>query len=260
MLSVFIFILGSFFGSFLNLLVDRLPKGENVISGRSHCDSCGKPLAFYDLIPIISYLYLRGKCRYCNTSFSYFYPFMEIFTGLIFTFNYFWIVNHISIIGIEFFLMLFYFIAISSSLIVIFFADLRHGIIPNQVLIFLLIFSIIYQFFFMRPDFVNHLISGLICFSLFLILVIITKGRGMGFGDVKFSFLLGFLLGFPSFVLALYAAFLTGAVASIILILWGKKRLHKDTIAFGPFMALGVFIALFFGDIIVPKLLPFLTP
>ena len=260
MLPIFIFVIGCFFGSFLNLLIDRLPRNEDVLFSRSHCDSCGKTLRFLDLIPVISFLFIKGECRHCHSPLSFFYPFMEVLTGLIFLFNYLWVLDHTISFGLGFFILLIYYIFISSCLIVIFFTDLRSGIIPNKILIFLLIIAIIYQVLFGLNSLPNHIISALISVSLFIILTLLTKGRGMGFGDTKFSFVLGFILGFPNFILGLYVAFLTGAAVAIILILWGKKRLHHDTIAFGPFLALGTFVALFFGEIIIPKFLPFLIP
>lgn len=246
---IFLFIVGLFIGSFLGVLIERLPKGKSIL-GRSHCDHCKRNLSSLDLIPIISFLNLSGKCRYCKKPLSFFYPSIEIITGLIFVFSY------LALQGEA--LQITYYLIISSGLIVIFFADLKYGIIPDKVLLLLALSSFIYLIF-THTNFTNHFSSATLSFIFFALLFVITKGRGMGLGDVKFAAVLGFILGFPGFILGLYLAFLTGAIASIILILWGKKKLQGDTIPFGPHMVLGFFLTLYYSNQIMPIVLPFLA-
>lgn len=246
-------------GSFLGVLIDRIPKGEQILKGRSHCDNCKKDIAPFDLIPVISFIFLRGKCRYCKAKLSYFYPFIELVTGGLFSLTFFHVLTLFQFPSYQFAVMLLYLLIVASLLLVIFFADIRHGIIPDKVVLFLLVFCGLSLILFMRGDFLNHLFAALISFAFFFALFLITKGRGMGFGDVKFSFVLGLISGFPMFIISLYIAFLTGSIVSIILILWGKKRLSGDTIPFGPFLVLGLMITLYFGSYILPWVLSLLN-
>ncbi len=233
--------------------------------GRSYCENCKKTLSWKDLIPVLSFVYLRGQCRYCHAPLSYQYPIVELLTGALFGFTYFYvfqttifnfqfsifneIINHNSLI-----INLLYYLFIVSSMIVIFFSDLKHGIIPDKIVVPTVFVSFVYLFINHNSLILNHLLSALGAFLFFLFIYLITKGRGMGFGDVKLAFLTGLVLGFPGTVLALYIAFLTGGFIGIILILWKKKKL-KYAIPFGPFLVLGSLISLFFQDRIIQKLL-----
>ena len=248
----FIFIVGLFAGSFLNVLADRLPKGKSPIKGRSHCDKCRKTLKWFDLIPLLSFISLKGKCRYCFTPLSFYYPIVELATGVIFalTFYFFGIMNH------ELRIMdLFYYLFLVSSLIVIFFADLRYGIIPDKVVFSAI--TIIFLYLFINPSslIINHLFSAVGASLFFLLLFLITKGKGMGFGDVKFAFLMGLILGFPNIIVGLYVAFLTGAIIGCILILWRKKRVFGTAIPFGPFLVIGTLVSIFLGDFLFQNFL-----
>ena len=129
----------------------------------------------------------------------------------------------------------------------IFFIDLEHGIIPDVLLITLLPF-ILAELCLMHMSILQNILVGFVSMLFFLILFLITLGRGMGFGDVKLSFCLGLLLGFPAAITSFYLAFLTGAVISIILVVWRKKSFKKGKIPFGPFMILGAVISLFLGS------------
>lgn len=150
----------------------------------------------------------------------------------------------------------FFALAIVSALIVIFFADLRYGIIPDKILIFSGVAISLWLVIFDQSLILNHLLSALGAFLFFLLIFALTRGRGMGFGDVKFAFIIGLLLGFPGTVLALYVAFLTGGIIGIILILWKKKRL-KSAVPFGPFLVAGTFIAYFLSPLILPEIIQF---
>lgn len=233
-----IFLLGISIGSFLNVLIDRLPKNKSVIYGRSYCDYCKHILGWLDLIPVVSFFILKRRCRYCSHPISWQYPIVELSTGLLYLFVYQRSVNLIPLI---------YFLIVISGLFVIFMTDLKYRIIPDQVLILLILVTFLFDIYFGRSMLANYFISGLLMFLFFLMLVFITGGKGMGLGDVKFSFYMGFLLGFPKILIAFYLAFLTGAVISIILVLARKKSM-KSTIAFGPFLALATFISLIYGQ------------
>lgn len=240
----FIVVLGLAIGSFLNVVIDRLPQGKSIIRGRSYCDFCRHTLAWYDLIPILSFIILGRKCRYCKKSISWQYPIVELVTAILF------IIVFASInrfIDAPSYLPIFFFhLVVISGLIVIFFTDLKYRIIPDQVVLFLIILILLYLFI-NRTDIWLYLLSGLTMSSFLLMLLLITRGRGMGLGDVKFAFLMGLILGFPSIIIAFYLSFLTGALFSLILILSGKKTI-KATIPFGPFLAVATIVSLFYGQ------------
>ncbi len=260
---VFLFLIGLFVGSFLNVIIDRLPRKETIAKGRSHCEFCKKELAWYDLIPLFSFLMLKGKCRYCHKPIGIFYPIIELSTGILF------LTAFVFVYGLNFqftifnlqlnmFISLFYYLFIVSSFIIIFFEDLKFGIIPDKVVFPATAAALVYLLIINPSSLIIYLISALGSFAFFIVLFLITKGKGMGFGDVKLSFLLGLILGFPKIILALYLAFLTGAFVGIILIIWRKKRSLKDTIPFGPFLITGTLLSLFLGDLVLPKVMIFL--
>ncbi len=246
--AMFLSISGLFVGSFLNVLVDRLPKDENPFTGRSHCEYCKKTLAWYDLIPLLSFVSTQGKCRYCRKRLSLFYPLIELTTALLFVLT----LNTFGLIGGGIYLT--YYLFLVSVLIVVFFSDLRYGIIPDKIVFPAIIVSLVYLFLGPQSIFFDHLISAVLVFAFFLAIFLLTKGRAMGFGDVKFALLLGLVLGPINSILALYVAFLTGAGVGLILILWKKKHL-KYAIAFGPFLVLGFLTSFFFAPQILPKVL-----
>lgn len=245
---LFLFIIGLFLGSFLGVIADRLPNNKSVIKGRSNCDFCKKTLAWYDLVPVLSFLILSGKCRYCKKKLPLFYPFIEVTTGALFALTGYFFA------GFGIYPMLFY-LFITGLFIGIFFADLKHGIIPDILIVLGATVTFAYYLLLERGAFINHLLTGLGTLLFFISIsygfFLLTKKESMGGGDIKLSFLLGFLLGFPLVVVSLYIAFLTGALLSIILIMWKKKKFFKDSIPFGPFLILGTFISIFFGNIIL---------
>ena len=273
---VFLFLIGVFVGSFLNVIIDRLPRKETIAKGRSHCEFCKKELAWYDLIPLLSFLMLKGKCRYCHKQIGAYYPIIELSTGILFAATYFFVVLNFRfqisnelinqnslffnspIITLQALISLAYYLFVVSSFIVIFFEDLKFGIIPDKIIFPSIIATFFYLLIINHQSLIINLFSALAAFSFFLILFLITKGKGMGFGDVKLSFLLGLILGFPKIIFALYLAFLTGAFVGIILIIWRKKRSLKDAIPFGPFLIAGTLLSLFLGDLMLPKIMIFL--
>lgn len=267
---LFIFLLGLATGSFLNVLIDRLPQDRSIL-GRSQCDFCKKKLKAKDLVPVFSYLVLKGKCRYCSKKLSTQYPIVELLTGIVFvlTWSYIPIINNV-ILGTrqlagtpESILIRFWtsqndilrllYLGLISSLIVIFFADWKYHVIPDQMQIILFVFSaaIIYLEGFFTPfSFLIRLSDGLIVMLPILGLYLLTKGKGMGFGDVKLAFIIGFFLQIVAGLLAIYFAFVSGAIFGGFLVFLKKKK-FKDSIAFGPFLALGFAVMIFFGKPII---------
>ena len=245
MLIVYIFIIflvGASFGSFLNVLIDRLPRGESVFRGRSKCESCHKDLAARDLIPIISYFALSGRCRYCHTKIPKRLPIVEIGSASIASALFLYSINT----NLPPILPVLLFVIILSFL-GIFFTDLAYGIIPDELTIAIII-SAIPLLILSKPNLLpQHFLVGIISLLLFLGLYVLTHGRGMGAGDVKLAGAIGFFLGFPKIIIGFYVAFLTAMIVSIILILMSRKKLKGDTIAFGPFLSIGAVAGYFLG-------------
>ncbi len=241
-----VFFIGSVFGSFTGVLAERLPKGESVLVNRSHCVSCRRKLAPFELVPIVSYLLQKGKCRSCKAKIPKKLLYVEIFAGFTFVSLYLYYLNFGSNV-----FQLIYLLVVSIIFIAIFLSDLDFGIIPDQLVLAFLVIVVFYSVIFMPYSFLNRFEAGLGFSLFFLFLNLITRGKGMGFGDVKLAFPLGFFLGFPNVITAFYVAFLTGALVSIILVLWGKKSFQKSTIPFGPFLIFAAAFSYFFGQAII---------
>lgn len=245
---IVIFITGTFIGSFLGVVVDRLPRGESIIRGRSHCDHCQKILSPLDLVPVFSFLFLRGRCRYCGKKLSLAYPIIEVMTGFLFVLA----ALHVGIVyqvsspmhqG-EFL----YYLVIIAILIAIFFIDLKNGIIPFSLVLAGVLIAFLYLVITTHYLLVGNVVAGIGAFGFFLTLFLVTRGRGMGFGDVVYVFLMGLLLGFPGIVFGLYIAFVSGALVALVLIFLKKKKMRGSTIAFGPFLVFGTVLCLFWGE------------
>jgi len=255
MTLIYLFIIGLAIGSFLNVLIDRLPN-EQSIMGRSHCDFCKHKLKGLDLFPVLSFIFLGGKCRYCHKKISWQYPLIEILTGISFV-----LIFNPDLIGVnsqfshlrqdfggQAIFQLVAWLGIASCLIVIFFADVKYQIIPDSMQIAFFLFSLFINLLAPRSlgevgefGIWNLLKSGVVVMLPILILYWLTKSRGMGFGDVKLAFVIGFLLGLKAGLLALYCSFILGALVGLILIIFKLKKL-KSKIAFGPFLILGSII------------------
>lgn len=241
---LFLFILGIFFGSFLNVLIYRLWNNQSIL-GRSFCDNCKRKLLWYDLIPLLSFILLSGKCRFCKKKISLQIPLVELVTGFLFA-AYF-----LKVQTLDFAFLLN--VLILSGLTVIFLSDANFEIIPDKILLPLLILALFLNSKFLLP----HILIGGISFLIFFLIFYFSKGKAFGFGDVKFAGVLGVILGFPLTFVSFYISFLTGAIVSLILVLWRKKFLG-DTIPFGPFLSLGAVLSIFLGDKMVLLLLNFL--
>lgn len=241
MTFILVFILGSALGSFLNVLIDRLSTDKPFVGGRSYCEDCKKELQGLDIIPLISYLILKGKCRHCKKKIPFRLFVVEFLTGLFSVLIFLLFLQGVFSLpaALLIFLIIYAFFGI-------FVADIVYGIIPDL----LVIASLLGSFFYVAVQgfpLQNHLLSAFGTIAFFFFLFIITKGKGMGLGDVKLSFVLGFLLGFPLIIVSLYIAFLTGAVISIILVICKKLRFFGSTIPFGPFLVASSVVALFYG-------------
>lgn len=229
--------IGLIFGSFLNVLIWRLndPKAPKFWQGRSICPDCKHTLTWRDNIPLLSYIFLRGKCRYCHKNISIRYPVVELVTAVAF-----------ALIGPNPLLL-----GIASCLIVIFFSDLIYGLIPDEMVIagvfFVIARNVVTKqslvcatgdcFAALAMTGTVALLSSFFFFIFYLI-------KGMGFGDVKFAFLMGLLLGWPGVLVGLWMSFVSGGIVAVILLALRRTKLSA-TIALGPFLVFGtVFAAL----------------
>lgn len=242
---ILIFLLGTIIGSFLNVCIYRIPKEQSVVHPSSHCPNCGTPLKWYNLIPILSFIIQNGGCEYCGEKISPQYPIVEFLNGAL----YLMIYNKFGLnLGFIFYSIIF------SVLIIIFFIDLYHQIIPNGLNVLILILGVIYKFLqlilYNEPlDLINSLLGLIVSGGIFLLIIIISKG-GMGGGDAKLVGSLGFILGFKKIILTIFLSFLLGAIISIFLLLF-KIKGRKDPIPFGPFICLAFMVVVFWGDSII---------
>ncbi len=259
--DIFVFLFGVIIGSFLNCVIYRLEQ-EKSLQGRSFCPNCKHTLSWMDLFPVFSWVFLAGKCRYCAKKISMQYPAVEIVTGLIFLAIYnfkFEILNQFEILK---FLNLAFLLYVASVLIIIFIYDLKHYIIPDKVLFPAIFVTVFFRFFenlaisnwILNSNFKfqisNYILAAIIASGFFLIIFLISRGKWMGFGDVKLAILMGLLLGLPNVLAALFIAFFLGAIIGVILMALQKKGL-KSEIPFGPFLIAGTFFAMLFGNQIV---------
>lgn len=239
------FVVGIILGSFVKATADRFMTEES-LGGRSHCSHCKEALTWYDLLPLLSYLLLSGKCRYCHKKIPFEVFITEIILGIL-TAGVFWI-NPVLNFNLVF--QLFILVIIS----IIFIVDLKTGYIFDKITYPAIVVSGIYAL--VTQSFLSFA-CGLSLAGIFFLLIVITRGKGMGFGDVKYVLFIGLALGFPNGLLATMLAFLTGAVFSIFLIIFGKKHFGQS-VPFGPFLSLGVLITLFWGTQIIDWYLKFM--
>ena len=238
--GIIIFVFGAVVGSFLNVVILRLNTGQSVVSGRSKCFNCAKKLKWHELLPIASFVFLRGKCSACKAKISWQYPAVETITGIIFVLLFQQTQN---IFGFSFLVLIF------SFLIIIAVYDYRHQIVPN---LFVWIFNGLAFIGLFRIFNWNNLLAGFILFAFFALLWGVSRGRWMGFGDAKLALGIGWLLGITKGIAAITLAFWVGAIVGVLLIYLNKNKYGlKSSIAFGPFMILGTIISFFWGEKII---------
>lgn len=241
-LNYLVFILTFFFGivigSFLNVVIYRVPKHEDIVVTRSHCMKCGYQLAWYDLIPIVSYLMLRGRCRSCGTKLSVQYPLIEGLNGVLYVLIA--VINGLNVDSLLYCLLI-------SALITLSVIDWRTYEIPIGINVFILALGLIMTVIH-YDDWLNHVI-GLFAVSVFIYIIILaTKGRGMGGGDMKLMGAAGLLLGWKEIILSFILGCILGSVIHVI-----RMRVTKaeHTLAFGPYLSLGILITVLFGQTIL---------
>lgn len=257
------FLIFAFYGSFLGVVIDRLFRGEQFLKGRSYCESCKHQLVVKDLIPLFSYIFLKGKCSYCKKVIPPSLFVFELGTGFTMAcLSYYAFFNFYSWIPVIFWFVLL------SVLLLVFFTDAKYSVILDAYLWMLLsiyiVFLILGQFIVLGEisnifTFLSsHLVSALWLGVFFALLHFGSKKKAMGDGDIYLAFVLGLYLTFEQSLVMWFASFLTGALYGLFLIVLKKKKI-KQSVPFGPFLIIGFLIALGFGDLIVNWYLNFLN-
>jgi leader peptidase (prepilin peptidase)/N-methyltransferase len=246
-LTIVFAIFGAAIGSFLNVCIDRLPTRRSLAYPPSHCDACRHRLSPKDLIPVFSYLWLRGHCRYCQAAIPRRVLWVEIGSGLLFALAY-WYFD----LGIELAVTIFY----GCVFIVLGVIDLEHKLILNKIVYPMAVVALLISIFLLPPratavslpwpEISNGVIGGAIGF-VFLLIPALINPRGMGWGDVKMAALIGLATGFPLVFVALLMGIIIGGVAAGFLLLL-KIKGRKEFIPFGPFLSLATIITLFSGN------------
>jgi leader peptidase (prepilin peptidase) / N-methyltransferase len=248
LIYIIIFIIGTAIGSFLNVVILRLPQEKSIVKERSSCMDCKTKLKPYDMIPIVSFFVLRGKCRSCREKISWQYPLIEFVTGLLFVFVAYYyhlgttLVDPFAIRDLVF----------VCALIVIFVTDLKHFLIFDAVTIPLAIFAFGFNLYL----YATSSNFWMICLYLIIAMVVgagffylqyfLSKGKWIGFGDVKMGLMMGAMLSWPKILAALFVAYIVGALYGIIILILRKGKM-KTQVPFGVFLSLATLITLFYG-------------
>lgn len=255
MLLAFVFILGLFVGSFLNVVVYRLHREESFVKGFSKCLFCGHRLYPKDLVPLFSFLFLKGKCRYCRHKIAKQYFLMELATAVGFTLIALVLWQSLdsqiiltSISNLLIFQTLAWWIFF-SFLLIIFVYDLKYYLILDTVSLPAIVLAFIFNLF-LGFSWQNLLLGALVGGGFFFLQFIISRGKWIGGGDIRLGLLMGALLGWPQVLTALFLAYLLGSIFAIGLLL-AKKKHWGDKLPFGTFLSLATFIVLLYGDILI---------
>ncbi len=253
MLWLILFLFGIAIGSFLNVVILRYD-GEHflfdakMIGGRSHCMHCKETLRWFELVPLFSFLIQGGRCRRCKAQLNIQYPIVELISGLVFIFVPFMFGIGTASTALIIFIAALW-IAILEALLVMSLIDIRLGIIPDEINIFLGVIGIALILFASGGEvwvMLARVIGAAGAGVFFAGLIAVTRGKGMGMGDLKLAIPLGLIFGWPDIALVLVLAFVIGAIIGVITIAFGKNSM-KGTLPFGPFLALGAAATFFWG-------------
>src|SRR5918998_226034 len=229
-------VLGALIGSFLNVVIHRLPRGESLVRPRSRCPGCGGQIASYDNVPVLSWLVLRGRCRRCGARISPRYPLVELLTALAFA-------AVVLVRGFDEGLVLA--LPFVAALIALAGIDYDHKLLPNKIVYPLAAYGLIATLLVDRDDLLEHILAGAGAFA-FLLAAVIAYPRGMGMGDVKLAGAMGLYLGL-SVIPALLAAFLSGSIVGLFVIAREGAAGRKKAVPFGVFLALGGIVGVLAG-------------
>lgn len=239
MLTIHSVVIALLLGSFLNVCIYRIPRGESIVYPPSHCPRCQQRLGPLELIPLLSFIWQRGRCKHCGASISWRYPLVETLTAVLLTVVY---------LRFGWSLELVYYAGLTALYIVISFIDLDTMIIPTQLVVVGVVGASAYNLYTRQP-WAKWLLSGVLGYGLFYLIYVLSRG-GMGGGDVRLAGLLGLVLGPKLLLCALLIAFVTGAIISLALLSCGRAN-GKTAIPFGPFLAFAGYVAALWGPAIL---------
>ena len=245
---IYIFILGLILGSFYNVVGIRTADKQSIVTPRSHCPNCQHTLSASELIPVVSYLLQKGSCRHCHAKISAKYPLFEIVTASLFT---------ISPVLVGWSKELLIVLLLISLVVIVTISDLYKMLIPNQVLLFFTLVTIVVRFFIPMLPWWDAYAGALLGFVILFLIAIVSKG-GMGGGDIKYFGVLGFFLGMKGIVLTLVLAAFLGAIFGLVFMML-KKIQRKQPMPFAPFIGTAALISYFFGEDIWHAYLKFVT-
>ncbi len=224
-------------GSFLNVVIARVPEGRSIVGPGSACPRCSTPIAWYDNVPLLSFALLRARCRKCGEPISWRYPVVELVTGLLF-------VLALAERGLT--IDLIPALLLVAGLVAITGIDLDHQLIPDVISIPGIVVGLAVSTLTGRPGWLDSLVGVVIGGGIFLLIIVASRG-GMGGGDMKLGAMLGAFLGWKLVLVAILIAILAGGVFAIVVLLLRRKG-RKDAVPFGPFLALGGVVSLFWGE------------
>ncbi len=238
--SGFITAIGLVLGSFMSVIVFRLGQKEGIAAGRSECPKCLVQLKWYDLMPVFSFITLGGKCRYCRQKISFVYPIMELsMAGSFFLYHWF---N-----GLALSWGIFYDFTMIFILLTLAFFDYEHYILPDKFIFTGLAVSLVYLTLFKSGALLSNALTGFGLAGFFAIIYLVSRGKWMGFGDVKLALLVGFVLGYPIGPVSMIIAIWTGAIWGMVLMATGKANL-KTALPFGSFICVSAIFFIIFNN------------
>lgn len=240
MTAAVIAVVGLLVGSFLNVVIARLPAGRSVVGGRSVCPACGAVIAWHDNIPVLSFAVLRGRCRHCSVRISWRYPIVEVVTAALFLAAYARFGLGVDLVAA---------CALLAALVALTVIDLDHQILPDAITLPGILTGVIANVASPNGSWVDSLIGIAVGGGIFLV-IILASGGGMGGGDMKLGAMLGAFMGWKVALVALFIGVITGGVAAVAVLATGRKG-RKDPIPFGPFLATGGAIAMFCGQALI---------
>ena len=278
MIQLWLFVFGTAFGSFIKVIADRYDLDKfilkkSTLGGHSGCPACGHKLDWFELVPLLSFIFLRGRCRICQNKIGLSYPLVELISGLIFVLVPYFLshlpaVKLLNLSDLSYTLLASSYTLVFLVILLISLIDIRLKIIPDETNIFLIVLGIAIVFFtpsgvatanhsftgayallfgFQNNLLLNRLIGLLFGIGFYGILILITRGRGMGLGDLKFSAALGVVFGWPDIIFITFFSFLIGSIFSLPSLIFRKRGL-KSFLPFGPFIALSALAVFFFGE------------
>jgi leader peptidase (prepilin peptidase)/N-methyltransferase len=246
------FVFGTIIGSFLNVCIHRIPHGESIIAPSSHCPRCKTPIRFYDNIPLVSFMILKGRCRKCRAPISLRYPLVEFLMGLF---------SLILLLRFGISALYLIYLAFFASLALVSFIDLSHRIIPDVIslpgIVIGLVISFLHPQLSIKDSLIGVLLGGGILYVVASVYHLVTKREGMGGGDIKLLAMIGAFIGWKGILFTILCSSFIGSVVGVVLMFISSAN-SKYAVPFGPFLSLGAIIYVLWGEALITWYLVFL--